>query len=161
MRSVWKPIIYLTASLLLFGITPAAWAGAAEEVAAVAQQGAAAFEKGDIDTLSAAWADNVVFTPSVQAFRVEGKAALKNYFSALFQTYPTRHIDGRQGQGSTRVYANDTIVVTNAYFTLTLTDKSGNVSVHNLRSSATWLKMDNQWRLVDQHNSEANGADRS
>ena len=151
-----KLIIYLVA---LLGITPAAWAGPAEEVAAVGQQTAAAFEKGDIDSFIAGWADNAVFTPSVQAFRVESKAAIKDYYTALFQTYPTRHVVFRQG--STRVYANDTIVVTNAYFTLTLTDKSGNVSVHNLRSNATWLKMDNQWRLVDQHNSEANGADRS
>jgi Calcium/calmodulin dependent protein kinase II association domain len=68
---------------------------------------------------------------------------------------------GAGRQGSTRVYANDTVVVQNAYFVLTLTDKSGNVSVHNIRGSMTWLKMDNQWRIVDQHVSEANGADRS
>jgi len=151
-----KLIIYLVA---LLGVTPAAWAGAAEEVAAIGQQSAAAFEKGDIDAYIAAFADNAVFTPSLQAFRVEGKAALKGYFSALFETYPMRHIAGRQV--STRVYANDTIVVQNAYFVLTLTDKSGNVRVHNLRGSATWLKMDNQWRIVDQHISEVNGADRS
>ena len=95
----------------------------------------------------------------MQAFRVEGKAAIKDYFSALFEIYPTRHVVVRQG--STRVYANDTIVVTNAYSTLTLTDKSGNVSVHNLRNSTTWLKMENQWRIVDNHISEVNGADRS
>jgi ketosteroid isomerase-like protein len=41
------------------------------------QQGPAAFEKGDIDTLIAAFADNAVFTPSLQAFRVEGKAGIK------------------------------------------------------------------------------------
>ena len=111
------------------------------------------------DTYIAAFADNAVFTPSLQAFRVKGKVALKDYFSALFETYPTRHIAGRQG--STRVYANDTIIVQNAYFVLTLTDKSGNVSVHNLRNSATWLKMENQWRIVDNHISEVNGADRS
>jgi hypothetical protein len=35
------------------------------------------FEKGDIDTFIAGWADNAVFTPSVQAFRVEGKAAIQ------------------------------------------------------------------------------------
>ena len=151
-----RPIIYLVA---LLGVTPAAWAGAAEEVAAVGQQTVSAFEKGDIDTFIAGWADNAVFTPSLQTFQVEGNAALKDYFSALLQTYPTRQIAGRQG--ATRVYANDTIVVQNAYFVLTLTDKSGNVSVHNLRSSTTWLKMDNQWRIVDQHISEVNGGDRS
>src|SRR6516162_5450368 len=119
-----KLIIYLVA---LLGITPAAWAGPAEEVAAIGQQTVAAFERGDIDTYIVAFADNAVFTPSVQAFRVEGKAAIKSYFSALFETYPTRHVVFRQG--SARVYANVTIVVTNAYSTLTLTDKSGNVSV--------------------------------
>jgi uncharacterized protein (TIGR02246 family) len=151
-----KLIIYVVA---LLGVTPAAWAGAAEEVAATGQQVVAAFEKGDIDSFIAGWADNAVFTPSVQAFRVESKAAIKDYYSALFQTYPTRHVVFRQG--STRVYANDTVVVTNAYSTLTLTDKSGNVSVHNLRNSTTWLKMENQWRIVDNHISEVNGADRS
>lgn len=151
-----KLIIYLVA---LLGVTAAAWAGAAEDVAATGQQTVAAFEKGDIDSFIAGWADNAVFTPSVQAFRVEGKAAIKSYFSALFETYPTRHVVFRQG--STRVYANDTVVVTNAYSTLTLIDKSGDVSVHNLRNSTTWLKIDNQWRIVDNHISEVNGADRS
>jgi uncharacterized protein (TIGR02246 family) len=153
-----KPIVYLVV-LLSLGVTPPAWAGAAEDVAAIGQQIVAAFEKGDIDSYITGWADNGVFTPSVQAFRVEGKAAIKDYFSALFQTYPTRHVVFRQG--STRVYANDTVVVTDAYSTLTLTDKSGNVSIHNLRNSTTWLKMENQWRIVDNHISEVNGADRS
>ena len=89
-----RPIIYLIAML---GVTPAAWAGAAEEVAAVGQQTVGAFEKGDIDTFISGWADNAVFTPSVQAFRVEGKAAIKSYYSALFETYPTRHVVFRQG----------------------------------------------------------------
>ena len=151
-----KLIIYLVA---LLGIPPVAWAGASEEVAATGQQVVAAFEKGDIDTFIAGWADNAVFTPSVQAFRIEGKAAIRSYYNALFETYPTRHVVFRQS--STRVYANDTIVVTNAYSTLTLSDKSGNVSVHNLRNSTTWLKMENQWRIVDNHVSEVNGADRS
>jgi uncharacterized protein (TIGR02246 family) len=151
-----KLIFYVVA---LLGVIPAAWAGAAEDVAAVGQQTIGAFEKGDIDTFIAGWADNAVFTPSVQAFRVEGKAATKSYYSALFETYPTRHVVFRQG--STRAYANKTIVVTNAYSTLTLTDNSGNVSVHNLRNSTTWVKMENQWRIVDNHISEVNGGDRS
>jgi hypothetical protein len=43
---------------------------APEDVAATGRQTAAAFEKGDIDTFITAFADNAVFTPSVQAFRV-------------------------------------------------------------------------------------------
>jgi uncharacterized protein (TIGR02246 family) len=84
-----KLIIYLIA---LLGVTQAAWAGAAEEVAAVGQQTVGAFEKGDTDTFISGWADDAVFTPSVQAFRVEGKAEIKSYYSTLFETYPTRHV---------------------------------------------------------------------
>jgi uncharacterized protein (TIGR02246 family) len=131
-----KLIIYLIA---LLGVTQAAWAGAAEEVAAVGQQTVGAFEKGDIDTFIAGWADNAVFTPSVQAFRVEGKAAIKSYYSAIFETFPTRHVVFRQG--STRVYANDTIVVTNAYSTLTLSDKaatSASTTSATVRRGSKW-----------------------
>src|SRR5215469_13100748 len=80
--SLVKPIIYLVALLLPFGITPAAWAGAAEEVAAIGQQRGAAFEKGDIDAYMVAFADNAVFTPATQPFRLEGKAAIKEFFLA-------------------------------------------------------------------------------
>ena len=135
----FAPVIYLAASLLLFGITSAAWAGGAEEVAAIGQQRTAIYEQGDAETYAAAYADNATFPPSLQPFRVDGKAAIKDYFTTFFQTYPTHHIVGRQG--SNRAYANDTIVVTDAYLILTLADKSGNASVHDLRVSTTWVEM--------------------
>ena len=143
------PAIYLVALLSLLGITPAAWAGAVEEIAAIGQQRGAIYEKGDADAYAAAYADNAAFTPSLQPFRVDGKAAIKDYFTTFFQTYPMRHIVGRQG--SNRAYANDTIVVSNAYLILTLADKSGNTSVHDLRVSTTWVKVGSEWKIVDQH----------
>jgi hypothetical protein len=45
-----KPIIYLVALLPLLGTTPAAWAGAAEEVVAIGQQRTAVYEQGDAET---------------------------------------------------------------------------------------------------------------
>jgi uncharacterized protein (TIGR02246 family) len=146
-----KPVIYLVALLSLLGIIPVAWAGAAEDVAAIGQQQTTAFDKGDLDSYMVAFADNATLTPALQPFRVEGKAAIKEYFATLFAAYPTRHVIGRQG--STRVYANDTAVVSDGYLILTLTDKSGTVSVYHLRTSTTWIKMGNEWRIVDQHNS--------
>jgi ketosteroid isomerase-like protein len=134
-----KPVIYLVALLSLLGIIPGAWAGAAEEISAIGQQRTAAEEKGDVDVCMVAFADDAAFTPSLQPFRVEGKAAIREYFTTFFQTYPTRHIVGRQG--STLVYANDTVVVPDAYLILTLTDKGGTVSVYHLRASTTWVKM--------------------
>ena len=148
----FAPAIYLVALLSLLGITPVAWAGAAEEIAAIGQQRGAMYEKGDADAYAAAFADNAAFTPLLQPFRVDGKAAIMDYFTTFFQTYPTRHIVGRQG--STRAYANDTTVVSDAYLILTLADKSGNASVHDLRVSTTWVKMGSEWRIVDQHVSQ-------
>ena len=87
--------MYLVALLPLLGITPAAWAGAAEDVAAINQQRGAVYEKGDADAYVAAYADNAAFTPSLQPFRVYGKAAIKDYFTTFFQIYPTRHVVGR------------------------------------------------------------------
>ena len=147
----FAPIIYLVA-LLLLGITPVAWAGAAEEISAINQQRNPAFEKGDADAYAAAFADNAVYTSSLQLFRIEGKAAIKDFFTTLFETYPTRHIAPRQG--ITRVYANDSAVVTDGYSVGTFTDKSGNASVLYIRTSLTWDKMGNEWKIVDQHVSQ-------
>jgi uncharacterized protein (TIGR02246 family) len=147
-----KRVIYLVALLSLFDISPAAWAGAAEEVAAVSQQRNPAFEKGDADAYAAAFADNAVYTSSLQPYRIEGKTAIKDFLVTLFETYPTRHIAPRQG--ITRVYANDSVVVTDGYAVINYTDKSGNAIVTYTRSSFTWVKIGSEWRIVDQHVSQ-------
>jgi uncharacterized protein (TIGR02246 family) len=147
----FAPVIYLVA-LLSLGITPAAWAGAAEEVAAIGQQRTPAFEKGDADAYVAAFADNAVYTSSLQLFRIEGKGAIKDFFTTLFETYPTRHIAGRGG--TTRVYANDSVVVSDGYAVITFTDKSGKTSDIYTRTSLTWVKMGIEWKIVDQHVSQ-------
>jgi len=96
-EEIMKPIIYLVALLSLLDITPAAWAGAAEEIAAIGQRRNAAFEKGDADANTADFADNAVYTSSLEPYRIEGKAAIRDFFAALFETYATRHIAPRGG----------------------------------------------------------------
>jgi uncharacterized protein (TIGR02246 family) len=144
-----KPVVYLIAFLALLCGTPAAWAGPAEEVAELNKQLAAAEAKGDVDALTAAYADNAAVTPFWAPFRVEGKAAIKDHFTTFFETYPQRQASPRQA--STRVYANDSIVVTNAYVIARYTDKKGNDSVHYIRISRTVVKMGAEWKIVDQH----------
>ena len=147
-----KPIIYLVALLSLLDITPAAWAGAAEEIAAINQRRSAAFEKGDADANTADFADNAVYTSSLEPYRIEGKAAIRDFFATLFETYATRHIAPRGG--STRVYANDTVVVNDGNAAINYTDKNANHSAIFIRSSTTWVKMGNEWKIVDQHISQ-------
>ncbi len=137
--------------LLLFGISRGAWAGAAEEIAELGRQRAQAFSEGDLDAWMAAYADDAVFTSSLVPFRIEGKDAIRAHYAGLFRTYPTRRAVTRQP--STRVYNNDTTAVTNGYVHVTYVDRNGRVITLYVRSSATWVKLGDQWRIVDAHGS--------
>jgi uncharacterized protein (TIGR02246 family) len=145
-----KPIFYLIALISTLGImNSTTWAGPVEEIAQIAQQQAAAGEKNDLDAFTAPFADDAVVTAYWIPFRVEGKAAIKEQFALLFQTYPTRKLISRQIYR--RVYANDTVVVNNGYGVNSFTDKAGNISVHYVRVSQTWVKIGAEWKIVDQH----------
>ena len=54
-------------------------------------------------------------------------------------------------QISRRVYANDTVVVSNGYGVFYLTDESGDTTAHYIRVSQTWVKIGTEWKIVDQH----------
>jgi uncharacterized protein (TIGR02246 family) len=105
--------------------------------------------KNDVDGYAAAFADDAVVTAFWIPFRVESKAAIKAQTAVLFETYPKRH--GMVRQISTRVYANDTVVVTTGYAAENYTDGAGNTSVHYIRFSQTWIKIGADWKIVDQH----------
>jgi uncharacterized protein (TIGR02246 family) len=125
------------------------WAGPAEEVADLAMKRGQAFSQGNADAFTADFADNAVFTPGTAVFRVEGKNAIRVFFANLFQQYPQRVNLGRHVV--TRVYANDTIVVANAYSDQTWVDKSGKITFNGTRSTTTWVKIDGKWLTVDFH----------
>lgn len=130
----------------------AAQMAVAQEITAINQHRNAAFEKGDADAFAADFADTAVYISSLQPYRIEGKAAIKDFFATLFQTYPTRHLSARGG--STRVYANDTVVVNDGYAVNNYADKNGNPSAIYTRSSTTWVKIGSEWKMVDQHISQ-------
>jgi uncharacterized protein (TIGR02246 family) len=144
-----KPVIHLIAFVSVLCGTSAAWAGPAEEIAEIQRQQAAAGQQNNVDAFTAAFADNAVVTPFWAPFRVDGMAAIKGHFATLFDTYLTRQ--GSPRQASTRVYANDSVAVTNNYGIATWTDKKGNVSTHYTRMSQTWVKIGAEWKIVDQH----------
>jgi uncharacterized protein (TIGR02246 family) len=144
-----KPALYLFVFLSILGLSPAASAGPADDIAQVAQQAGAAASRGDLDGFVSQFADNAVVTEFWIPFRVEGKAAIKEQFALLFQTYPTRQPMPRQV--STRVYANETVAVRNGYAIDHFTDKAGNASDYYVRVSQTWVKIDGAWKIVDHH----------
>ena len=127
-----------------------AWAGPLEEVAQISGPRLQALQDGNVDAYVAAYADNAVFHSSLFPFRIEGKEAIRTYFTELFQLYPKRRV--LQGQPIARAY-NDDLVIRNAYSVLYLTDQKGEVSTYATRSSVTWTKIGGRWQIVDQHTS--------
>ena len=145
-----KRLIATLSTLILVGIAAEAWAGPVEEVAQISGPRLQALQDGNVDAYVAAFADNAVFHSSLFPFRIEGKEAIRAYFSELFQLYPKRRV--LQGQPIVRAY-NDDLVIRNAYSVLYLTDQKGQVMTYATRSSVTWTKIGGRWQIVDQHTS--------
>ena len=124
------------------------WAGPIDEVAQLTAQRGRVFEEGTPDAYAAAFADNGVLTAALQAFRIEGKEAIRAYFAELFQLYPGRRIFARQT--AARAYGDD-LVVQNGYFIVYFTDQNGQVAQFSFRSSTSWAKISGRWQIVDQH----------
>ena len=92
--------------LLTSGVS--AWAGPVEDVAQISGLRMQALLDGNVDTYTAAYADNAVFHSSFTPFRIEGKEAIQAFFSGLFRMYPKRHVFIRQP--ITRAYNDDLVV---------------------------------------------------
>ena len=137
-------------AVMVVGFTAEPWAGPVEEVVQIAGPRVQALEQGNVDAYVAAYADNAVFQSSLTAFRIEGKEAIRTYFTELFQLYPKRRVLPRQP--TVRAY-NDDLVIQNGYSVLYLTNQNGQVSTYHTRSSVTWAKTGGRWQIVDQHTS--------
>jgi uncharacterized protein (TIGR02246 family) len=136
--------------LVFSGTCVQVWAGPTEEVLQIAGPRIKALEDGNVDAYVAAFADNAVFHSALSPFRIEGKEAIRTYFSELFELYPKRRVLPRQS--SVRAY-NDDVVIQDGYTALYLTDQKGEVSTLALRTSVIWAKVGGRWQIVDQHGS--------
>jgi uncharacterized protein (TIGR02246 family) len=127
-----------------------AWADPVKEVQALGPDRIKAFMAGDAEKWTAAYADNATFSSQLSPLRLDGKAAIRAYNVDLFNRYPgPRNL--QVSQPVIRAYG-DNVVVANGYYQLSLTDRGGRVSTYYARYSATWVKIDGRWQLVDQHN---------
>ena len=140
----------LIVSLLISATVSNVWAGAEEEIAQLRQQRIQAFSDGNLDAFVDSFADNAVVTPPGEPFRIEGKDAIRAYYAALFQNFPTRRVIARQS--SIRVYQDSTAIVNN-YAHLILVDRSGKRTAINGRASFTYVRIGGRWLVVDQHSS--------
>lgn len=143
-----KRSIAMLCALTLAVLAAEIWAGPVEEVTQIAGPRLKAFHEGDLDAFTAAYADNAVVNSSFSAFRIEGKEAIRAYYTEFFQTYPRRRFLVRHS--ALRAY-NDDLVISNSYAAMNLTDQQGKVTPFQLRSSLVWAKLGGRWQVVDQH----------
>jgi len=144
-------ICVVLVALWVVGVAPAAWAGAAEEIADTLRMRAHTFSEGNLDEWTAGYTDDAAVTSSLNPFRIEGKEAIRAYYAGVFQTYPTRRVASRQP--TARIYNGDTAAVTNAYLQVTLVDRNGHANTLYLRQSVTWVKQGGRWLIADAHTS--------
>lgn len=145
-----KRSIAALCALILAVLAAEIWAGPVEEVAQIAGPRLKALQDGDVDAYTAAFADNAVFNSSLSGFRIEGKEAIRAYFTEFFQMNPRRRFLVRQP--AMRAY-NDDLVISNSYAAMNLTDQQGKVTAFHVRSSVAWAKLGKRWQIVDQHTS--------
>jgi uncharacterized protein (TIGR02246 family) len=145
-----KQSIAALCTLILAVFAAEIWAGPVEEVAQIAGPRLKAFHEGDVDAFTAAFADNAVVNASSSAFRIEGKEAIRAYFTEFFQIFPRRRFLVRQP--IMRVY-NDDLVISNSYGAMNLTDQQGKLTAFHVRSVVVWSKLGGRWQIVDQHTS--------
>ena len=134
-------------SLLFLSPFGSAWAGPVEEVLQIATPRGQAFQDGDVEAYTAAFADNAAFHSSFSPFRIEGKQAIKTYFMELMQMFPRRHLLIRQAVA--RAY-NDDLMVQNGYAVLNTVNERGEPKTLDTRYSLTWAKIGGRWQIVDQ-----------
>ncbi len=132
--------------LLTSGVS--AWAGPVEDIAQISGPRLQALLDGNVDAYTAAYADNAVFHSSFTPFRIEGKEAIRAFFSGLFRMYPQRHVFIRQP--ITRAY-NDYLVIQDSYATLNWSNEEGKTETYDTRGSTVWVKTGGRWQIVDQH----------
>lgn len=134
--------------LVLTGAGIAAWAGPAEEVAEISAPRLKALMEGNVDGYVAAFADNAMFHSSFTAFRIEGKEAIRAYFTGLWRMYPKRHVSIRQPV--IRAY-NDDLVIQDSYAVLNWYNEEGKAETFETRGTTVWAKTGGRWQIVDQH----------
>jgi ketosteroid isomerase-like protein len=133
---------------ILAGTGVWAWAGPTEEVAQLSGPRLKALLEGNAEAYTADYADNAVFQSSFSPFRIEGREAIRAFFTSLFRMYPKRHVFIRQP--ISRAY-NEDLVVQENYAVLNWYNEEGKVETYDTRGSTAWAKIGGKWQIVDQH----------
>jgi uncharacterized protein (TIGR02246 family) len=150
-------LTYLVAFLVLFGMITGAAAQTDKAevdraVAQIQQQWIQAFQAGNVEALSALYADDAHLTPPSIPFRVEGREAIKAAWAGFMRSFSQRMIIF--SQPVTRVYGGGLVAVAGGYCFASLLDQKGNPAIDFMRNSITLVKVGDRWQIADHHMSD-------
>jgi uncharacterized protein (TIGR02246 family) len=126
----------------------AAVAGPKEDVAAAGARWAAALAENDPEKLVPLYAEDGVLWGTLSPTIRTGPAALRDYFVGAVKALPNLKVS--YGEQSIRVYGN--AAVNSGYYTFSFV-RDGETKTLPARYSFTYVKIDDQWLIVDHHSS--------
>ena len=134
--------------LMLLGSPTWVEAGAREEVVHAAQQWSEAWHAGNVDAITALYAEDAQMFSALGQFRLDGRPAIQANWSGFFGNFPTRRLvlrhESVQGYGATAG-------TWTGYYQVTATDRAGKVTTLVGRYSSAWVKEGGRWMIVQQH----------
>ncbi len=134
---------------VLFSMTPAAWAGDKDDVAAATAKWAETFTNDDPGPILALYDQEAVLWGTLSPTRRDDPAAIRDYFVKAFAALPQHKVTF--GDQLIRVYGNTAI--NTGYYTFSFV-KDGQAKTLPARYSFTYVKRNGNWMIVDHHSSE-------
>ena len=118
------------------------------EIQALAQRFADAFDKRDIKAVVEMLSDDVEVFDHVP-YRFDGKQLFAKYLNEAFEGITSTSFGFRQP--SCRVYNNDTMGIVNAYDMFMGATKDGKALTIHGRTTLVFVKQSGQWKIVSAH----------
>jgi uncharacterized protein (TIGR02246 family) len=133
----------------IFVLTPIVSAGPIEDSAQLTQAWVKAFNEGNVEALSALFAQDAVYVSWASPFPAQGREAIRATFAGFIQTFPTRFLVSRD---ESRKAYGDTVTLINNW-SLVYGDGKGPVKTVYGRNSSVTTIVGGRRLILIQHNS--------
>jgi len=134
--------------LVVLGSATGIEAGAREEVTQAAQQWSEAWHAGNVDAITAFYAEDAQMFSALGSFRLDGRPSIQANWTGFFGSFPTRRLvlrhESIQSYGATAA-------TWTGYYQVMATDRGGKTATLLGRYSSAWVKQDGRWVIVQQH----------
>ena len=148
-KSLWALAVCLLVALVMLWMTPTAWAGAKEEVAAAARKWAETIGAADPDAMIKLYAKDAVFWGTSSRTVRQDPEAVREYFVGAAKRIPGLKMTFEEPM-LIRIYGD--IAINTGIYTATFV-RGGETRTPPLRYSFTYIKRGGEWKIINHHSS--------